>query len=97
MTSILGISAFYHDSSACLIKDSEILTLKYGVRGRRTERKNLLGDLYFSNTGMRMYRFPKTSMLVSLCVHGYLLYMADADMIACNPLRLHVTISHVHK
>ena len=25
MTSILGISAFYHDSAACILKDGEIL------------------------------------------------------------------------
>ena len=25
MTSILGISAFYHDSSACILKDGEII------------------------------------------------------------------------
>ena len=25
MTSILGISAFYHDSAACILKDGEII------------------------------------------------------------------------
>ena len=33
---ILGISAFYHDSSACLIKNSEILT---AVQEERFTRK----------------------------------------------------------
>ena len=36
---ILGISAFYHDSSACLIKNSEILT---AVRRRDLQEKNLM-------------------------------------------------------
>ena len=36
---ILGISAFYHDSSACLIKNSEILT---AVQEERFTRKNLM-------------------------------------------------------
>ena len=36
MTKILGISAFYHDSAACLIKDGKIIS---AVQEERFSRK----------------------------------------------------------
>ena len=35
MTYILGISAFYHDSAACILKDGEILAAAQGERFTR--------------------------------------------------------------
>ena len=48
---ILGISAFYHDSSACLIKNSEILT---AVQEERFTRKKFDAS------------FPRNSILFCL-------------------------------
>ena len=38
MTSVLGISAFYHDSAACLVKDGEIIAA--AQEERFTRRKH---------------------------------------------------------
>ena len=41
MTSILGISAFYHDSAACILKDGEILAAAQEERFTRIKNAPL--------------------------------------------------------
>ena len=47
---ILGISAFYHDSAACILKDDEIIA---AAQEERFTRKSMMLDFELRNSILR--------------------------------------------
>ena len=75
---ILGVSAFYHDSAACLVQDGEMLRRhkKSGLQERSTTSgdhgSGMSTDLFIDHAGRASSRSPHATLVLrgDLCVPG---------------------------